>query len=77
MCQQREVSANPPTTGDFMWCQLVPDGAFPTCEKFSSEPAQNQPTQNHATSYSVSEKTTSVVVKQGLVKAKAGSAGSC
>lgn len=77
MCQQSEVPANSPTSGDFKWFQLVPDRAFQTCEKFPFKSTQTQPIQNHTDSYFASEKTTSVVVKQVLKKVQAGSTVFC
>lgn len=72
-----KVPANSPTSGDFKWFQLVPDRAFQTCEKFPFKSTQTQPIQTHTDSYCVSEKTSSVVAKQVLEKAQAGSSACC
>ena len=77
MCQQSELPANSPTSGDFKWFQLVPDRAFQTSEKLPFRSAQTQPIQNHADSYFVSERTNSFVVKQVLEKVRAGSTAFC
>lgn len=71
LCQQSKVPANSPTSGDFKWFQHVKR------EKFPFKSTQTQSIQTHTDSYFVSEKTTSVVVKQVLEKVQAGSTAFC
>lgn len=77
MCQQSKVPANSPTSGHFKWFQFVPDRVFQTREKFPFKSTQTPPIQTHTRSYSMSERTTSVVVKQVLKKVQAVSTAFC